>query len=117
MGKAHNELAGNTLSFTRRAITLSCKIETGLNLVHKFVVEAFDVDANIINNSMTTDTRMTEVSGKKDGTAKVDNFVQFTKRGKGVPISGMTQESIRGCGSGEFAHYLDKLFFDIHNAN
>ena len=90
VGQTYNELADNTLSFTRGAITLSGKVEAGLNLIHKFVIEAFDVDARVIGDSMATDTRMPEVPGKKDGTAKVDNLVQFTKRGKRVPISGMT---------------------------
>ena len=116
MRKAFNELTGNIFSFASGILTVFGKAETSLNLIYKFVIEAFDVDSRMVGDSMATDTRMTEVARKKDCTAKTDNLVQFTKRREGVSISMVTQEGIKRFRGSEFAHYLNKLFIDIHNA-
>lgn len=114
VGQATDKLDGYTLGFAMGTPALLGKAETCLYLLHKFVIEALDVDSRVVGEGVAADAGVAEIAREEDCTAECHNLAQHTKRRQGMPVGMMIEERIGRLGGREFAHYSGKVFVDIH---
>lgn len=86
MRQTLDEPACDDGSIGLRSLMLRRKAQPCQHLSREFMVEVLYVDPSVVGNRVTTNARVSEVTGEENSATQTDNLGQRIKRRQGIPL-------------------------------